>query len=255
MKKYLVYLFLWIPVVGFGQFKSSIDFVGGIGYSYRLLDSKATAASLSPRFENREKEVGKISHRYGMNFNHRISYNIYFKTGVRYAKVGYKSEVKKFLFANDLQNDIASGDTGFFSIRDFQENYSYTFWEIPLMIRYEFKNQHFTPFFEIGLSPNFYVNTKTQQLLDEETFGTFTNETSDNISTISMVGSLSFGLNYPLNRHFQLFTQPIIRYHLTNFTKNIEQENLYNFGIEIGVRVALGTRSKKPLKTSAVSNP
>ncbi|MFT4761384.1 MAG: hypothetical protein ACI9XO_004022 [Paraglaciecola sp.] len=54
-----------------------------------------------------------------------------------------------------------------------------------------------------------------------------------------MVGSLSFGVNCQLSKHFQLFTQPIIRYHLTNLTKEPEQEHLYNFGIEIGVRGAL----------------
>jgi hypothetical protein len=108
--------------------------------------------------------VGKIAYRYGLNFNQRIKSNLYFKTGFRYAKVGYQSEVKELRFGNDIQIAIASGDVVVEDIptHEFQEEYSYTFIEIPLMVRYELKNHRFTPFFEIGMWPNFYVKSEVE---------------------------------------------------------------------------------------------
>lgn len=236
--KLIILSVLLSPLFLFSQSKSSLDIVGGADYAYRTLSSSIDTSFILDGRNAQEK--GRIKARFGFNYNRKIKDRLFFKTGLRFASVGYLvTDVKGLIFGSDL--DILEGSNGSStsmiedrSLKLIEDNY---FIEVPLALRYEFPKNKVSFFIEAGLSPNIYLATRVKQILDGEVTTAIVDSAIFNYSRMHIVGSLSLGLNFNLNDNWQLFAQPIGRYHFTNLISAAEvQENLYTLGLELGVR-------------------
>jgi hypothetical protein len=164
---------------------------------------------------------------------------LYFKLGLRGVNIRYETEkILEFVYGSEIEAGLAIGTGPIFDPtlpHEFQFFYDYWFLEVPIVGRYEFSESRWSPFVEVGLSPNLYLRGKEIQQTD---LGE-TNFEAGNINKMQLVGSVSFGVNYAATENLQVFAQPIFRYHLTKTTDLGSEEHLYNAGLEIGMRKRL----------------
>jgi hypothetical protein len=91
------------------------------------------------------------------------------------------------------------------------------------------------PFIEFGISPSYMISIRNKSKTNIETVTEF-GEIVDQINRIHLIGNGAIGLNYKLKKQLQVFGQSVVRYHFTNLYKSDLQTNLYNYGLEIGIR-------------------
>ncbi len=231
--KLIATLILLIPVLGFSQINQSIDFIGGIEYSYRNLTTSSNDATVLATLKNLDdKESGKFNWRIGFNYNRRLTNRLFLRTGLRLASVGYKGEKITGLHWGSEEN----GTTDPSLPHEIQVVADYWFAEIPIVGRFELNEKKLAPFFELGISPSIYLTTRTKEITDIGTDAKFRNNDANNFNKVHIVGFLSFGINYSINERFQFFGQPSIRYHFTKLADKPIEEYLFNYGIEIGIR-------------------
>ena len=239
--KIITTLLLLLPVLGFTQSNSSIDFIGGIDYSYRHLTTNYDDIMLII-IENRSGEEWKLNWRTGFNYNRRLSNRMYLKSGLRFTNEGYKSKKTSDLRWGtqhdgmghwiDTPDDDLPGQIQYF--------YNNWFIEIPIALRYEFNEKKWTPFVEAGVSPSLFLTRRTATKTDLGTDIEYDNGEFYNFNKMHLVGFASFGINYSPNNKYQFFGQPAFRYHLTKLVGAPIGEHLFNIGLEIGVRRKLG---------------
>lgn len=230
-------LFLLVPLVSFGQLNSSIDFITGIEYSYRSLNMDPDSSSLPFNIIDlrNNRESGKANWRIGINYNKRLSNRFYLKTGLRLASVGYKGEKQ-----TDLRWPSEIGPWGYqydpSLPHEMQLIYDYWFLEIPLAGRYVFLDKKFSPFIEVGISPSYYLTTKTKTITDIGNSTSFSRGGNSPFTNLHLVGVLSLGSNFTVNEKMQLFGQATYRRHLSKLVNASIKEYLYNIGMELGLR-------------------
>lgn len=231
MKLQSIFLsFLLIPTFLFCQKKSSIDIIGSADYSYRSLSDRGEDGPLGsvPDIlqnvinERQDNELGRIKARVGFNYNGQLNQKLFFKTGIRLASIGWVE------FRDDPLSTVM--------IKNATEHF---FVDVPIAIRYELPQENFSFFIEVGLSPNIYLQTRTRDVFNDEVVKQNVDRVDFGFNRFHLVGSLSVGLNYDLNDKWQIFGQPIARYHFTSLVNKdtgIFKENLYTIGFEFGVR-------------------
>lgn len=235
--KLISIIILTIQFLGNSQIDNSIDIITGIEYSHRNLSSLNNDASSLGVIERRNSvESGKSNWRFGLNYNHKLSNKIFLKSGIRLISIGYKGEKQ-----TDLRwpSEI---DPNFGWVLDptlpheIQLTYDYWFIELPFATRFEVNNNKLSPFVEIGISPSLYLTTRIKELTDIGTETKFQTSDQTNFNEIHAVGFISIGLNYLITEIYQIFFQPTFRYHFTELFDTSISENLYNYGVEIGIR-------------------
>jgi len=237
MKTLLIQLLLVIiPTLTFGQINSSVDFIFGLESSYRTLKNTSDDAVVQNIIQIRNStELNKLNWRFGFNYNKRLSTKFVLKTGIRLASVGYKFEKM-----TDLRWPSEIGPNGYMfdpSLpHELELIQDYWFIEIPVAARFELSKKKFAPFIEMGVSPSIYMTTRTKTITDIDSKTTTQRGGTGDYNNMHLVGFTSFGVNYSLNDKFQLFGQGIYRYHFTKLVDAPIAENLYNYGLEIGVR-------------------
>lgn len=199
MRLKLLLLFLLFPFLSFGQIRMSVDPVFSIEQSYRTLQSD-NFLLLQTRNLKDKKRVG---FRYGLDLNFYLGElfeeKVVLKTGVRYLKTGYQTEIDSF---STIHN----------------------FLEMPLALRYYYGARKIRAYSELGVGFLFNLNFD----IDD-----FTNERFVHHSAFVAIG---FDYNYSLD--LAIFFQSIFRYHFTQTFSTIEaEEHLYNYGMEIGFRI------------------
>ena len=229
-------LFVVLPIFSFAQISSSIDLIAGIEYSYRNLTVAPNVIDLITTIDSRNnREEEKLNWRFGFNYNKRLSSNLFLKTGIRLASVGYADEKR-----TDLRWPSEIGPNGYVFDptlpHEMQLIYDYWFLEIPLIGRYEFSNKKFSPFVEAGISPSYYLTTKTKTITDLDTNTTSQRGGNGSYSNLHLVGVIAVGANYSINEKFQLFGQGTYRRHFTKLVDAPIRGYLYNYGFEFGVR-------------------
>ncbi len=198
MQLKLILFLLLIPFFTSGQVLMSFDPIFSFEQSYRTIQSD-NFLTLQTRNLKDEQRLGI---RYGVNFNLYLGElyeeNVALKTGLRYIKTGYKSDI-------DSVSTI------------------HKFIEIPLALRYYYGSKKIRPFSEIGvgflINLNFDIDDfREERLLHHSAF-------------------LAVGFDYNYNLDLAFYFQPIFRFHFTQTFSDIElEEHLYNIGIETGFR-------------------
>ena len=177
--------------------------------------------------------------RIGFNYNRKLSNRIFIKTGVRLANVGYKHQkVEGIRWPSEITPEGFMDDPTLPNIMQAFTNYSFI--EVPLALRYEFNSTKFSPFVEMGVSPSYYLTTRIKTVTEiDSKVETYRGFNASEFSNIHMVGVASVGTNYNLISTFQLFGQVAYRYHFTRLVEAPITEHLYNYGVELGVRMGI----------------
>jgi len=234
--KFIIITFIAVPLFSFSQMNSTIDIIAGVDYSYRSL--KLTSDATIPidiiGLRN-SREIGKFNWRFGFNYNKKLSNKFFLKTGIRLAISGIKGEKQTDLrWPSEISSSGYEYDPSL--PHELQLIHNYWFLEIPLAVRYEFTDKKFAPFIEAGISPSYYLTTKTTQINEFETTTITQRAEANQFVNLHLVGVISFGANYAINEKMQLFGQAVYRRHLTKRVDALISEYLYNYGIEFGAR-------------------
>lgn len=219
MKKIFTYFFLSIiPFISHAQFDYTLDFVTSLDHN--TIDSN-TPSEDSPRY----------NYRIGGNFSIRIFDNIMFKTGLRYAQVGYE-------FKREFRILGRPDSGGFYSYtigirRDVADQ---RFIEIPLISRYESGSRKLSFFFEFGLSPHIYLSSEYRVTTDIDTTIDGGDDTLIGGKRFLLALVLGGGINYTATEKVQLFIQPTFRSYASNTSNFAENVKVSSIGLEIGIR-------------------
>lgn len=227
------------------QFPYSIDLMLGVEYSYRDLKVTEDADRLDPdilamNLALRDGETSKRNIRFGININKFLDDRFYFKTGFRYASVGYNGEKQTDIRwpSETDSNGNYTPDPNLYHENQFIYNYRYLV--IPGIFRYHITEGRLAPFIETGLSLHIYAHTKRKTINEFETRTERYNDGEAN-ADLTSVGSISLGFEYLLDHSHALFVQGIGRYHFSPRRRNATvQERLYNYGLEFGIRKRMG---------------
>ena len=237
MKAKTIILLLVIPLSGFCQIHSSIDFIAGVEYSYRNLNTSSKDVTVIRIMENQDnKESGKSNWRIGFNYNRKVANKIFLKTGIRLMSIGYKGEQKTGLRWGSEHNGMGEWIPDPNLAHEIQLIDDYWFFEIPMAGRFEFSEKKLRLFLETGVSPSIYLTTRRKSITDIGTNVEFQNNNTHNFNKFHLVGNLSFGISYSIDENLQIIGQPIFRYHLTKLEEVPIREYLFNYGVEIGIR-------------------
>jgi len=226
---------LCIPSLMFAQQNSSIDFVGGIGSSFRNLKITSTNTTFLGIHERREmEETPKANWRLGFHYNRPIANQIHFKTGIRLASFGFKGEKK-----TDLRwASCHDGEGGFTpctgGATEIQFVPNFLFLEVPIMARIAFNDKKWQPYIELGIAPALYLTTRTKVItnLDKEVFTTQEGAANQ----FQLFGNAATGINYHLSTSWQFFGQLSFSYQLTPISDAPIKQHLFFYGMELGVR-------------------
>ncbi len=219
----LTQLFLFIFLLTNAQHKSSLGFTVSIDDQNIIGDNNRFSILSSTNYKPR------FSCRLGVDYSKRTSkVNLFFKTGLRLVSIGLESDLV------DLNVNFVPDPRFVTEIQRFQQvNYL----AIPIMVRFETNPGEINFYFELGISPHFYVFTRSKEVTN---LGTSTSIFRDDFreigDAIQMAAIASAGINYNLSGKFQLFGQPTFRVHLWPQYISGFGDNLYNFGLELGVR-------------------
>jgi len=85
----ITFVALILPLLAFGQGTSSLDFVSGLSYSYRILSVGDVSNVQTIKTVRDHIEKPKVNWRFGANYSRTGSGNIGFKIGLRLMSVGY----------------------------------------------------------------------------------------------------------------------------------------------------------------------
>jgi len=219
MKNTIFAILILFPIILSSQINSSIDFIAGIDYNFRTLNTNDDSETVAKIMNYRKDETGRLNWRIGLNYNKKLTTKIFLKSGLRLASVGYA------MFDSKNSNWLEIHSTS-----------DYWYLEIPITGRYEFSNKKLSFFFELGLAPNIYLTTfdKAKTDLDKEL--KFRRNRNSYFNNLQFVSIVSAGLNYNLTDQLQLFGQPIFRYHLTKLYDAPIEEHLNSYGLEFGIR-------------------
>jgi len=237
--KSIAILLLIIPFLSSAQMNSSFDFIVGIEQSYRSLSLAPDAFVPINIIDLRDtNESAKFNWRIGFNYNKRLSNKFFLKSGIRLASVGYKGEKQTDLrWPSEISQEGYMYDPSLF--HELQLVYNYWFIEVPLVARYEFSSKKFSPFLEAGVSPSYYLTTRTTTITDLGTSTTSMRGGNSPFTNLHLVGVLSLGANYDITDQMQLFGQVIYRRHFSKLVVAPIQEYLYNYGLEFGIRLGI----------------
>ena len=143
------------------------------------------------------EERGKFNLRYGFNFNKKLSEKKFLRTDLRFAFIGYDGRIENMV-------DTVSG----LDLGTFQTFYKYLIFDVPLVVRYEFSQNKFAPFVELGVGPmlNFKTYNKVSSM-GEVPCPVFSEYYFDD-TRLLFVSVLSFCGNYTITEKLQLFAQP-----------------------------------------------
>jgi hypothetical protein len=214
MKKYLLFIFLLLPIILISQSKAKLEFFKRLDYSsiYALDNDRGTFG--------RSIERGKVNLNFGINYNQIIRKNIWLKIGLGFTSLGEQNSFHGHVISENGINKI-----------------SHQFLEIPTVLRFEFSTNKITPFLETGLSTMYYLQTRRKKIIGSSK--NTENYRDENIQNIQIALNIGFGLSYPVNKMWETFFQTNIRCHLSKLEYSNSDEYLWSGGLILGVRFKL----------------
>lgn len=231
MKNYLLCLFTLFSISLFSQSKSAISPIVGGDISWRVFYGDDLTGSAMWDEE-------KTNYRFGVNFDRQLTNKVWFKTGIRFEKVGFVDyHLTDLLWGSQIEAMeailIDMKGTG-----EAKRTVDYSFLEIPAMIRFELLEGKWQPFFEIGISNHIYLRTKTVADIDYYSQINI-KEREAEIRNYQFSGVISVGMNYVLTEKLKLFLQPAYRHFITSLDDTASDIHLLGLGVELGARLQL----------------
>jgi Outer membrane protein beta-barrel domain len=229
MKNSTLLCLLLLPFLALGQSKHSIGLMLGIDQSFPV-----------KTYEEYDGEKGNTLGRFGFNYNQKMNKRTWIEVGFRLAKLGYASEKRTDLV---FASEILSGMIDPNEPHEIQFFNNYTFFEVPLGVKYYLNNKKIRPFLSTGLSYNLLLNSKTTVVTDLKTT-TQTNSIS-NSKLVNLSVRSGLGIEYSLNSRTHLFLSGAFRYYFVNTKNKLFNGILYNYGLEMGVSRSFGSKMEE----------
>lgn len=118
--------------------------------------------------------------------------------------------------------------------------YHYYYIGVPLKVNYRFLDKKVKVFLSGGISTDFYIDTKVQQIsiMDGDRNRDISHPDNENIGKINFVGLAGVGLEYSVSSNFHLRFEPIFRYSFTQMFKDGDIDldtNLYSIGANFAI--------------------
>ncbi len=223
-----------------GQKDMSIDIVGSFDYSGASNYDFISGINLNSISIKSSKTSIINTNRFGVNFSFRIYENMMFKTGIRLAELGSKFNAE---YSHTSQCYVPGELVREREFLQYEEEFSNNFIEIPLILRYEYSKKRLSPYFEVGISPHFYMNSKrSYRTVNNNGFSYNIDEVTTGFSKLQLVFVFSAGMNYNISQSLTAFAQPTIRRHLNSIQINPDgtKARFYSMGLEYGVRYRFG---------------
>ena len=232
MKYPILFCAFFASAFAFAQQKSSIDFVLGSAYT------NTSNFLMSNNFEHK----GKIVARMGIFPSIKVGNRVLLKTGLDLSSLGEHLKISELRHSSEF--DIYTGaytlDPSLPHALDLWHNHY--FLEIPLVFRLPIGKSG-AYFIETGLSPNFYLSTRTKYKDDlGERNTTFSKDTYFP-EKVNFALILSFGRDFKLNQSWSFFLQPFFRYQF-HLEKNYADTSFYGFGLDAGLRRFFSSKDK-----------
>jgi len=214
-----------------------------------LTDIQHVSNNLRTGVSSDVRVKGIIATKFGASFSFRIFDEKLFKTGIRYMTLGEEYSSTPSTEFGVLNSPGSQNPT--FTPVFIDYNRKHRFIEIPLVFRHEFRKKNICPYFEIGLSSLFYLNTKTT--FDKRNGKSITvSDLSDHhleFKKRQLLFNFSFGISHNTSNSLQLYVQPNLQCQLTELldsnNSGIIYGKYYSFGLEFGVRRQFGSYFSK----------
>lgn len=198
-----------------------LEFNGSLDYGYRLHVSDANSSI----FQTDKMETPRLGYRVGLAYNLKVKENLVLKAGARFLTSGYKTG--EFLVPGS-HNEKDS----------YKIQYDYL--EVPLAIRLEKPVKKWKSFWELGLSPAFYLETTLDYVGGRYTGVYISRDSKDQVNHFAIGGYVSHGILYKIHEIVQIYGALALR---MNFSPTIDdgraKEYLMNGGFEMGVQLGL----------------
>lgn len=193
----------------------SIGLVSSVDYGFRTL-----------KFDDGrdDYEKGLINFRFGVdlikNFNSRFA----IKTGLRYYKIGYKTNDVDYHWPSEVLDGAYDPDPLLPYSGTIEHIYQYL--EVPLDLRYFFIYKKVGVFVEGGISLNYSLDKTWREKYD--------------FNRINVSTNFGFGINAAISEKISIFGMPIFRYHLSKtLMEKTVIEHLYSLGLEFGINLEI----------------
>jgi Outer membrane protein beta-barrel domain len=231
MKNLILFCFLTCPLFAFSQSRSSIDYMISPDFTYRYTNTFGNNSFVQIFSDSIEKP--SFGYHIGVNYNHKISKNMYLSGGIQFSKMGYSASLDNLIFASDI--DPFSGlPTSAHSLKIY---YDFQLIAIPIELRYNFNDNKFSPYLKIGLAPTYNLFSRTKSTLDMEDEQIRINNYLLNHFTAFL--QIGIGGNLQLNDKWQIFAHQTLHYQLTSLRNTGDKIHLYSIGLELGTRMRI----------------
>jgi hypothetical protein len=177
--------------------------------------------------------VGKTSLTLGGHFLHNFKKNYWFVMGFEVSGMKYK--MLNDLYTWPSQHD---GNGGFINNSNINNRvkYNHVSLQIPVLLRYEFANKKYKPFFQGGLVQSTEIYFR-EYYKTESTTVDYTKQDTFKRNIIS--GRFSTGLNFPIKNKevsFSIFGNQSIKVFQKESTSTTEGDIFLQLGLQIGYR-------------------
>ena len=249
-RKLLTLLAVLATFNSFAQSKMAISVTGGMGYSYRSLNSlnngkiseKYVFIDDSDLIRVRDSlEKGRVAMDLGVSLEYDLSEKVSMQLGIHYVSFG-ETEVQ-ILSTSQYINLNGNTVIMYNEPEEFKFIYSYRYLQIPLLLNTYFVKNTMELGLYAGLGFNFLLNSSMSkpdnedQIFYEPIYKTEYSEVNNFV--LGFNGGLTIG--YKLNDLIVVSLSPHLMYHLTptlNMAEEINQRNYYT-GITIGGKIRL----------------
>jgi hypothetical protein len=208
-------------------------------YTYKWFSIPDSHPAKAALINLNKKLKPQLGYRIGMGYDRLLNDKTRLGIGVYLSKLGYRYKVDTLKWG--IQNNgnggfdptIPSGE----SISAFTLHYNYFFLNVPLSVRYYWKQQGKMSLYATGIfSP--HILLKGNSLLSRlGSVAASNGPTTINRINFALGGGL--GLEYNITPNSSLSLQPTFQYHLSPTVKAAVQEHLWEIGTQIGCHFRL----------------
>lgn len=215
---------------------NTIDILVGGDFGWRFIDGDESDPTVAEAINNRKQfEEFRLSYRFGINYYHGIGERLSLKTGIRFANPGFSISSVEPIDPEQNINSIFKT----YQYEGPEYRYKYQMIVVPLGLKYTIGGSFCNPYFELGISSNFYWRTSVEErifesnkLVDQNTF--IIEEPINRTNFIAFIGT---GGDFVIANNIHGFTQLMARYQLNNLRSDkVIVERMVSLGMEVGVR-------------------
>ena len=219
MKTRLIILSVISSLTVFSQTESSAD------------RKVAYGLSITPEFNSliagnpvgQESVKSQLGFSAGFNVEFQLSKKSSIRTGIGYGLKNYEHTQSGLIFGSDI-NPV----TGVVSESKLESKIAFSELQIPLIFKYEFKENKF--FVTGGMEFIYPFANNSERVIYYGTGNTEKLSNSNNTKSVNLAPVISLGYNFTVSDKLSISIEPMFKYYLKEYI--IIESNLYNYGLK-----------------------